>query len=106
MDPNLNLVIAATKKYSLRLDLLSYSDKTMDNIPPTAKALLHIKTAAYQTSVWIISQYSYPEPESGGGLGMNKSRNRFLYESLKQSLAYSQELIKCSCIVYTYVSSS
>ena len=53
-----------------RMDLFCRDNKTMENIPPTADALLqHARRAAYQASIWAASEQTQqrrPTPESWG----------------------------------------
>ena len=53
-----------------RMEFFCQKNKTMENIPPTADALLqHVKRAIYQASIWLISDTSQqrrPTPESYG----------------------------------------
>ena len=85
-----------------RMELFCRDNKAMENIPPTADALLHhARRAAYQARVWATSekaQQRRPTPESWGWT-WDENNKKWEPVWMTQGIASKacQELVKCGC---------
>ena len=85
-----------------RMDLFCRLNKTMENIPPTADALLqHAKRAAYQASIWTASENSEqrrPTPLSWGW-DWDKFKQKWTPVWITKRIANNAclELARCGC---------